>query len=31
MDYLYVATWSLWKDLKLLVRTVAHVLQRGNA
>jgi lipopolysaccharide/colanic/teichoic acid biosynthesis glycosyltransferase len=30
MDYLYVAGWTLWKDIKLLARTVGHVLQRGN-
>jgi exopolysaccharide biosynthesis polyprenyl glycosylphosphotransferase len=30
IDYLYVASWSLWADLKLLVRTVRHVLRRGN-
>jgi exopolysaccharide biosynthesis polyprenyl glycosylphosphotransferase len=30
IDYLYVAGWSLWTDLKLLVRTVRHVLRRGN-
>ena len=30
IDYLYVATWSLWQDLKILVRTVAHVARRGN-
>ena len=30
MDYLYVANWSLWLDLKLLLRTVRHVLRRGN-
>jgi exopolysaccharide biosynthesis polyprenyl glycosylphosphotransferase len=28
MDYLYVANWSLWGDLKLLLRTVPHVLGR---
>jgi exopolysaccharide biosynthesis polyprenyl glycosylphosphotransferase len=28
MDYLYVANWSLWGDLKILLRTVAHVLGR---
>jgi lipopolysaccharide/colanic/teichoic acid biosynthesis glycosyltransferase len=28
MDYLYVADWSLWKDLKILLRTVPHVLGR---
>jgi exopolysaccharide biosynthesis polyprenyl glycosylphosphotransferase len=30
IDYLYVANWSLWQDLKLLLRTVRHVLVRGN-
>ena len=30
MDYLYVANWSLWLDLKLLVRTVRHVLRGAN-
>lgn len=30
IDYLYVANWSLWLDLKLLARTVRHVLRRGN-
>ena len=30
IDYLYVANWSLWQDLKLLLRTVRHVLRRGN-
>jgi lipopolysaccharide/colanic/teichoic acid biosynthesis glycosyltransferase len=30
IDYLYVAGWSLWLDLKLLVRTARHVLRRGN-
>jgi exopolysaccharide biosynthesis polyprenyl glycosylphosphotransferase len=30
MDYLYVANWSLWLDVKLLLRTVRHVLRRGN-
>jgi lipopolysaccharide/colanic/teichoic acid biosynthesis glycosyltransferase len=25
-----VANWSLWLDLKLLLRTVRHVLRRGN-
>lgn len=28
LDYLYVATWSLWGDAKLLLRTVAFVLGR---
>ena len=28
MDYLYVANWSLWSDMKILLRTVAHVLER---
>ena len=30
IDYLYVASWSLWLDLKLLLRTVRHVARRGN-
>jgi exopolysaccharide biosynthesis polyprenyl glycosylphosphotransferase len=30
LDYLYVASWSLWLDVKLLVRTARHVLLRGN-
>ncbi|HEY2767352.1 MAG TPA: sugar transferase [Solirubrobacteraceae bacterium] len=28
MDYLYVANWSLWGDVKILLRTVPHVLAR---
>lgn len=28
LDYLYVATWSLWGDVKILLRTVAFVLGR---
>jgi exopolysaccharide biosynthesis polyprenyl glycosylphosphotransferase len=30
IDYLYVSNWSLWLDVKLLARTVGHVLRRGN-
>ncbi len=30
IDYLYVSSWSLWLDVKLLLRTVRHVLRRGN-
>jgi lipopolysaccharide/colanic/teichoic acid biosynthesis glycosyltransferase len=30
IDYLYVANWSLWLDLKLLLRTVQHVTRGGN-
>jgi exopolysaccharide biosynthesis polyprenyl glycosylphosphotransferase len=30
IDYMYVASWSLWLDLKLLLRTARHVLLRGN-
>jgi exopolysaccharide biosynthesis polyprenyl glycosylphosphotransferase len=30
IDYLYVANWSLWQDVKLLLQTVRHVLRRGN-
>jgi lipopolysaccharide/colanic/teichoic acid biosynthesis glycosyltransferase len=28
LDYLYVATWSLWGDVKILLRTVAFVVRR---
>jgi exopolysaccharide biosynthesis polyprenyl glycosylphosphotransferase len=28
LDYLYVANWSLWTDIKILLRTVPHVLGR---
>ena len=28
MDYLYGANWSLWLDVKILLRTVGHVLAR---
>jgi len=28
LDYLYVATWSLWGDVKILLRTLAFVLGR---
>ena len=30
IDHLYMANWSLWTDVKLLLRTVAHVLRRGG-
>src|SRR5262249_27728398 len=30
IDYLYVSTWSLWLDFKILLRTLRHVLRRGN-
>ena len=26
IDYLYVANWTLWQDIKILLRTVPHVL-----
>lgn len=28
LDYMYVANWSLWSDVKILIRTVGHVLGR---
>ncbi len=31
MDYLYRANWSLWLDVKVLLRTLAHVAWRRNA
>ncbi len=30
MDYLYIANWSLWGDVKILLRTVAHVVRRDG-
>jgi exopolysaccharide biosynthesis polyprenyl glycosylphosphotransferase len=30
IDYWYATSWSLWLDVKILVRTVRHVLRRGN-
>jgi exopolysaccharide biosynthesis polyprenyl glycosylphosphotransferase len=30
IDYLYVANWSLWTDIKILLRTVPHMLRRGG-
>jgi exopolysaccharide biosynthesis polyprenyl glycosylphosphotransferase len=31
LDYLYVTNWSLWGDMKLLVRTLPRVLKRAGA
>ncbi len=31
IDYLYVANWSLWTDIKLLLRTLPVVLSRRGA
>jgi exopolysaccharide biosynthesis polyprenyl glycosylphosphotransferase len=31
LDYLYGATWSLWLDMKILLRTVAYVAARRSA
>jgi lipopolysaccharide/colanic/teichoic acid biosynthesis glycosyltransferase len=28
IDYLYAANWSIWLDLKILLRTIPHVLGR---
>jgi lipopolysaccharide/colanic/teichoic acid biosynthesis glycosyltransferase len=30
IDYLYVANWSLWTDLKILLRTLPYVLSRSG-
>jgi lipopolysaccharide/colanic/teichoic acid biosynthesis glycosyltransferase len=30
IDYLYVANWSLWTDVKILLRTVPYVLSRSS-
>ena len=29
IDYLYVANWSLWTDVKILLRTIPYVLAAG--
>jgi exopolysaccharide biosynthesis polyprenyl glycosylphosphotransferase len=31
MDYLYVTTWSLWRDLKLMAQTVPALARSGDA
>jgi len=31
LDYLYVTTWSLWRDLQLVVRTLPAVVKAGDA
>jgi len=28
LDYLYVAGWTLWSDVKILLRTLGHVVAR---
>jgi exopolysaccharide biosynthesis polyprenyl glycosylphosphotransferase len=28
MDYLYIVNWSLWADVKILIRTAGHVIGR---
>ena len=30
IDYIYVANWSLWTDIKILMRTIRHVLGRNR-
>lgn len=30
IDYLYASHWSLWVDCKILLRTIQHVMRRGN-
>jgi exopolysaccharide biosynthesis polyprenyl glycosylphosphotransferase len=30
LDYLYVANWSLWRDVQLLARTIPYVIARKN-
>jgi lipopolysaccharide/colanic/teichoic acid biosynthesis glycosyltransferase len=31
LDYLYVANWSLWGDVRLILRTLPVVLHRDGA
>jgi lipopolysaccharide/colanic/teichoic acid biosynthesis glycosyltransferase len=28
IDYVYVANWSLWADIKILLQTIPYVLAR---
>jgi lipopolysaccharide/colanic/teichoic acid biosynthesis glycosyltransferase len=30
LDYTYVANWSLWGDIKILLRTVRYVVLRNG-
>jgi exopolysaccharide biosynthesis polyprenyl glycosylphosphotransferase len=30
IDYLYVANWSIWTDIKILIRTLPHVIARNG-
>jgi exopolysaccharide biosynthesis polyprenyl glycosylphosphotransferase len=30
IDYLYIGNWSLWTDIRILVRTLLHVARRSN-
>jgi len=31
IDYLYVANWSMWGDIKLMLQTIPVVLSRRGA
>jgi lipopolysaccharide/colanic/teichoic acid biosynthesis glycosyltransferase len=28
LDYVYISTWSLWRDIDIILRTVGRVLSR---
>jgi exopolysaccharide biosynthesis polyprenyl glycosylphosphotransferase len=30
IDYLYIANWSFWTDIKIIVRTALHVVKAGD-
>jgi lipopolysaccharide/colanic/teichoic acid biosynthesis glycosyltransferase len=30
MDYLYIANWSLYGDIKIILRTAMHVASRSG-
>jgi lipopolysaccharide/colanic/teichoic acid biosynthesis glycosyltransferase len=30
IDYFYFANWSLWGDMKILLRTIPYVVRRGG-
>ena len=28
IDYLYVSNWSLWADIKIMLRTIPYIVHR---
>jgi lipopolysaccharide/colanic/teichoic acid biosynthesis glycosyltransferase len=31
LDYLYVTSWSLWRDIQLVLKTIPSLLRERNA